>query len=31
MPANKFTDQFKHESVAQVEDRGYPVRKMTER
>ena len=26
MSANKFTDEFKRDAVAQVRDRGYPVR-----
>ena len=29
MSANKFTDEFKRDAVAQVEDRGYPVREAT--
>ncbi len=28
MSANKFTDEFKRDTVAQVEDRGYPVREL---
>ena len=31
MSANKFADEFKREAVAQVEDRGYPVREVAER
>ncbi len=31
MSANKFTDKFKRDAVAQVEDRGYPLRKVVER
>ena len=31
MSANKFTDEFKRDAVAQVEDRGYPVREVVER
>lgn len=31
MSANKFTDEFKRDAVAQVEDRGYPVREVSER
>ena len=31
MSANKFTDEFKRDAVAQVEDRGYPVREVAER
>lgn len=28
---NKFTDEFKRDAVAQVVDRGYPVREVAER
>ena len=28
MSTNKFTDEFKRDAVAQVEDRGYPVREV---
>jgi len=31
MSANKFTDEFKRDAVAQVEERGYPVREVAER
>lgn len=31
MSANKFTDEFKRDAVAQVEDRGYSVREVAER
>jgi transposase len=31
MSANKFTEEFKRDAVAQVEDRGYPVREVAER
>ena len=31
MSANKFTDEFKRDAVAQVADRGYPVREVAER
>ena len=31
MSGTKFTDEFKRDAVAQVEDRGYPVRKVAER
>jgi transposase-like protein len=31
MSANKFTDEFKRDAVAQVENRGYPVREVAER
>ena len=31
MSANKFTDELKRDAVAQVEDRGYPVREVAER
>jgi transposase len=31
MSANKFTDAFKRDAVAQVEDWGYPVREVAER
>lgn len=31
MSTNTFTDEFKREAVAQVEDRGYPVRAVAER
>ena len=31
MSASKFTDEFKRDAVAQVEDRGYPVREVAER
>lgn len=31
MSANKFTDEFKRDAVAQVVDRGYPVREVAER
>ena len=31
MSANKFTDEFKRDAVAQVEERGYPVREGAER
>ena len=31
MSASKFTDDFKRDAVAQVEDRGYPVREVAER
>ena len=31
MSANKFTDEFQRNAVAQVEDRGYPVREVAER
>ena len=31
MSGAKFTDEFKRDAVAQVEDRGYPVRKVAER
>ena len=31
MSANKFTDEFKRDAVAQVEDRGDPVREVAER
>ena len=28
---DRFTDEFKRDAVAQVEDRGYPVRRVAER
>ena len=31
MSGAKFTDEFKRDAVAQVEDRGYPVREVAER
>ncbi len=31
MSGTKFTDEFKRDAVAQVEDRGCPVREMAER
>lgn len=31
MSAHKFTDEFKRDAVAQVEDRGYAVREVAER
>ena len=31
MSGSKFTDEFKRDAVAQVEDRGYPVREVAER
>ena len=31
MSGSKFIDEFKRDAVAQVEDRGYPVREVTER
>ena len=31
MSANKFTDEFNRDAVAQVADRGYPVREVVER
>ena len=31
MSTSKFTDEFKRDAVAQVEDRGYPVREVAER
>ena len=31
MSGAKFTDEFKRGAVAQVEDRGYPVREVAER
>jgi transposase len=31
MSAIKFTDEFRRDAVAQVEDRGYPVREVAER
>ena len=31
MSTNKFTDEFKRDAVAQVEDLGYPVREVAER
>ena len=31
MSGVKFTEEFKRDAVAQVEDRGYPVREVTER
>lgn len=31
MSANRFTDEFKRDAVAQVEDRGYLVREVAER
>jgi len=31
MSRAKFTDEFKRDAVAQVEDRGYPVRELAER
>ena len=31
MSGAKFTDEFKRDAVAQVEDRGYPVREIAER
>lgn len=31
MSARKFTDEFKRDAVARVEDRGYPVREVAER
>ena len=31
MSANKSTDEFKRDAVAQVEDRGYRVREVAER
>lgn len=31
MSGSKFTDEFKRDAVAQVEDRGYPVREGAER
>nr|WP_022704342.1 IS3 family transposase [Pseudorhodobacter ferrugineus] len=31
MSGAKFTDEFKRDAVAQVEDRGYPVRDVAER
>ena len=30
MSTNKFTDEFKRDAVAQVEDRGYPVREVAD-
>lgn len=30
MSGSKFTDEFKRDAVAQVEDRGYPVREVAE-
>jgi transposase-like protein len=31
MTADRFTAEFKRDAVAQVEDRGYPVREVAER
>ncbi|MDO8884172.1 transposase [Pseudotabrizicola sp.] len=31
MSGTKFTDEFKRDTVAQVEGRGYPVREVAER
>ena len=31
MSGTKFTDEFKRDAVAQLEDRGYPVREVAER
>ena len=31
MSGAKFTEEFKRDAVAQVEDRGYPVREVAER
>ena len=31
MSGAKFTDEFKPDEVAQVEDRGYPLREVAER
>ena len=31
MSGAKFTDEFKRDAVAQVVDRGYPVREVAER
>ena len=31
MSGAKFTDEFKRDAVAQVEDRGYPVREVAKR
>ena len=31
MSGAKFTDEFKRDAVAQVEDRGYPLREVAER
>jgi transposase len=31
MSGAKFTDEFKRDAVAQLEDRGYPVREVAER
>ena len=31
MSGTKFTDEFKRDALAQVEDRGYPVREVAER
>jgi transposase len=31
MSGARFTDEFKRDAVAQVEDRGYPVREVAER
>ncbi len=31
MSPTQFTDEFKRDAVAQVEDRGYPVREVAER
>ena len=31
MSGAKFTDEFKRDAVAQVEERGYPVREVAER
>ena len=31
MSGAKFTDEFKRDAVAQVDDRGYPVREVAER
>ena len=31
MSVTKFTDEFKRDAVAQVEDRGHPVREVAER
>jgi transposase-like protein len=31
MSGVKFTEEFKRDAVAQVEDRGYPVREVAER
>ncbi len=31
MSSNKFSDEFKRDAVAQITERGYPVREVTDR